>query len=516
MYVTQGLHRAVHQRPDAVATVFGSRRTTFAEQRDRVAGGLRQVGVRPGDRVAYLGLNSDRFYEYYFAVPWADAVLNPINIRWAAAEIAYALEDSQTSAMMVDDAFAPLLEQVCARYRGLQTLIHVGDGPAPDGMASYEDLATAGPAIPDERRGGEEIAGLFYTGGTTGFPKGVMLSHRNLLTSVLGLQASGVFPRTVGPTLHVAPMFHLAAVSELISCAVAGRTQVILPAFDPSAVLEVVDRDRVGALRLIPVMLQMLIDHPRFDDFDLSCVSSVGYGGSPIAPALLERAAAQFPGAEFVQVFGQTELSPVTSVLGPQEHSGPRRTSLMRSAGRAAPHAEIRVVDDGGTEVAAGTVGEVVVQGGHVMLGYWKKPTETVLALRRGWLHTGDAGYLDGDGYLYIVDRIKDVIITGGENVYSTEVESALGSHPAVAACAVIGVPDERWGERMHAVVVLRDGAVATPKELREHTKEFLAGYKCPRGVDFVDGLPLAAAGKVLKRELRDRYAAAGQSTQQQ
>jgi acyl-CoA synthetase (AMP-forming)/AMP-acid ligase II len=519
MYVTQGLHRAVQQQPDAVATVFGSRRTTFTEQRDRVsrvAGGLRQVGVRPGDRVAYLGLNSDRFYEYYFAVPWADAVVNPINIRWAAAEIAYALEDSQTSALMVDDTFAPLLEQVCARYGGLQTLIYVGDGPVPNGMACYEDLASAGPAISDERRGGEEIAGLFYTGGTTGFPKGVMLTHRNLITSVLGLQASGAFPRTSGPTLHVAPMFHLAAVSELISCAVAGRTQVILRAFDPLAVLEVVDRDRIEALRLVPVMLQMLIDHPRFDDFDLSCVSSVGYGGSPIAPALLERATAKFPGADFVQVFGQTELSPVTSILGPQEHSAPRRTSLMRSAGRAAPHAEIRIVDDCGSEVAAGTVGEVVVQGGHVMHGYWNNPTETASALRGGWLHTGDAGYLDTEGYLYIVDRIKDVIITGGENVYSTEVEGALGSHPAVEASAVIGVPDEHWGERVHAVVVLRDGAVATPEELRDHTKEFLAGYKCPRGIDFVDALPLSAAGKVLKRELRDRYTAADRSTQQQ
>jgi acyl-CoA synthetase (AMP-forming)/AMP-acid ligase II len=509
MYVTQALHRAVQQQPDAVATVFGSRRTTFAEQRGRVsrlAGGLRQVGVRSGDRVAYLGLNSDRFYEYYFAVPWADAVVNPINIRWAAAEIVYALEDSQTSVLMVDDAFLPLVEQICARYGGLETLIYVGDGVVPDGMESYEELAIAGPELADVRRGGDDMAGLFYTGGTTGFAKGVMLSHRNLLTSVLGLQASGAFPRTSGSTLHVAPMFHLAAVSELMSCAVAGRTQVILPAFDPLTVLEVVDRGRVEALRLIPVMLQMLLDHSRFDDFDLSSVSSVGYGGSPIAVALLERATAKFPGAAFVQVFGQTELSPVTSVLGPADHAVPRRISSMGSVGRAAPHAEIRIVDDNDAEVSVGTVGEVVVRGGHVMHGYWNKPTETAFALRNGWLHTGDAGFLDSEGYLFIVDRLKDVIITGGENVFSTEVENALGTHPAVAACAVIGIPDQQWGERVHAVVVLRGGAAVTADELRVHTKEFLAGYKCPRSVDFVDALPLSAAGKVLKRELRSRY----------
>jgi acyl-CoA synthetase (AMP-forming)/AMP-acid ligase II len=519
MYITQGLHRAVQQQPDEVATVFGARRTTFAQQRDRVsrvAGGLRRLGVQQGDRVAYLGLNSDRFYEYYFAVPWAHAVLIPVNIRWAAAEIAYALQDSQTRTLIVDNTFLPLVEQIRARYRGLKTVIYAGDGQTPDGMDSYEELAIAGPAIPDMRRGGEDMAGLFYTGGTTGFPKGVMLSHRNLLTSVLGLQASGAFPRTAGPTLHVAPMFHLAAVSELMSCAVAGRTQVILPAFDPLAVLEVVRRDRIEALRLIPVMLQILIDHPRFDDFDLSCISSVGYGGSAIAPALLERATAKFPGADFVQVFGQTELSPVTSVLGPEEHAATRRTSLMRSAGRAAPHAEIRIVDERDTELPPGTVGEVVVRGDHVMRGYWNKATETAFALRGGWLHTGDAGYLDTQGYLFIVDRIKDVIITGGENVFSAEVESALGAHPAVSACAVIGVPDRHWGERVHAVVLLRDGAVVTPEELREHAKGLLAGYKCPRSVDFVDALPLSSAGKVLKRELRDRHAAADRSAQQQ
>jgi acyl-CoA synthetase (AMP-forming)/AMP-acid ligase II len=218
--------------------------------------------VRSGDRVAYLGLNSDRFYECYFAVPWADAVVNPINIRWAAAEIVYALEDSQTSVLMVDDAFLPLVEQICARYGGLETLIYVGDGLVPDGMESYEELAIAGPELADVRRGGDDMAGLFYTGGTTGFPKGVMLSHRNLLTSVLGLQASGAFPRTSGSTLHVAPMFHLAAVSELMSCAVAGRTQVILAAFDPLTVLEVVDRGRVEALRLIPVMCKCSLTIP--------------------------------------------------------------------------------------------------------------------------------------------------------------------------------------------------------------------------------------------------------------
>jgi acyl-CoA synthetase (AMP-forming)/AMP-acid ligase II len=253
---------------------------------------------------------------------------------------------------------------------------------------------------------------------------------------------------------------------------------------------------------LIPTMIQMVVDHPALPDHDLSSLRRLLYGGSAISEAVLNRTMKALPGTELVQAYGMTELAPLATILGPDEHTPAR----LRSAGRAAPVTELRIVDADDREVPRGTVGEIVVRGGGVMQGYWRKPDETEAALRGGWMHTGDAAFMDGDGYVFIVDRVKDMIISGGENVYSAEVENALAQHPAVAACAVIGVPDPDWGERVHAVVVLGAGASVTSDELRAHTTTLIAGYKAPRSVEFVDSLPLSGAGKVLKRELRAKY----------
>jgi acyl-CoA synthetase (AMP-forming)/AMP-acid ligase II len=251
-------------------------------------------------------------------------------------------------------------------------------------------------------------------------------------------------------------------------------------------------------------MIQKLVDSPEAADADLSSLRHLYYGASPISQSVLDRAAKRLPGVDFTQAYGMTELSPVATLLSPDDH---RRPELLRSAGRAAPHCEVRVVDDDDHEVPRGQVGQIVARGGNVMLGYWNRPEETEEALRGGWMHTGDGGHMDECGYVFIADRIKDMIVTGGENVYSVEVENALATHPAVAACAVIGVPDEDWGERVHAVVVLNeDTERPTADQLREHTKQNIAGYKAPRSIDFVDSLPMSGAGKVLKRELRDRY----------
>jgi acyl-CoA synthetase (AMP-forming)/AMP-acid ligase II len=268
--------------------------------------------------------------------------------------------------------------------------------------------------------------------------------------------------------------------------------------------MDAIARHRVTDMLLVPTMIQLLVDHPEARDHDLTSLRSVVYGASPISPAVLERAMKTVPGAEFTQAYGMTELSPVATILTPADHEA----GHLRSAGRAAPHAEVRVVDPAGAPVPAGTVGEVAVRGGHVMQGYWNKPEETAAALRDGWMHTGDGGYLDDQGYLYVVDRIKDMIITGGENVYSTEVENALAAHPAVAQCAVIGVPDDHWGERVHAVIVPHPGASVTLEELRAHAKTLIAGYKAPRSLEIAQALPLSGTGKVLKRELRQQHAA--------
>jgi acyl-CoA synthetase (AMP-forming)/AMP-acid ligase II len=505
MYLTQGLHRALQQGPDEVMTIFGSRRRTFAEVADRVArlaGALCELGVAAGDRVAMLALNSDRYSEYLLAVPWADAVLNPVNIRWSASEIAYSLVDSDTRVLLVDDALAPLLPAVRAQASCLATVIHVGDGPAPEGLLSYEELLVEADPIPDTRRGGDDLAGLFYTGGTAGFPKGVMLSHDNLGTSWLGSAASGYLPGAESRTLHTAPMFHLAGIGIWGATLLAGGTHVIVPAFDPVGVLAAVATERITAVLLVPTMIQLVVDHPRRTEYDLTSLTTLIYGASPITQAVLERAMKAFPSAGFVQAYGMTELAPVATILTPPDHE----KGMLRSAGRAAPHAEVRVVDPDDQPVGPGIVGEITVRGGHVMQGYWNQPRETAEALRGGWMYTGDGGYLDEQGYLFVVDRIKDMIVSGGENVYSAEVENALSQHPSVAQCAVIGVPDPDWGERVHAVVVLGSGQRSNAEELRTYVKTLIAGYKAPRSVDFVDHLPLSGAGKVLKRELRAKY----------
>ncbi|MGV9313895.1 acyl-CoA synthetase [Streptomyces sp. NPDC003691] len=503
MYLTQSLHRAFQQAPDSTMTVCADRVRTVREVMDRVsrlAGGLRSLGVGEGDRVAVLAMNSDHYHEVFFASWWIGAAVNPVNLRWSPAEIVYALDDSGSGVLLVDDAFAGLVPELRSRCPKLTTVLYCGDGPTPEGTLGYEELLSGSAPAEDLRAGGDTLAALLYTGGTTGSPKGVMISHRGLTTSTLGAQATTSAAVADGTLLVVTPMFHIAGLVGWLGQIIAGGTIVFLPSFTPESLFRAVSRHRVTAMGLVPTMIQMLVDHPAADTCDLSSVRRIGYGASVISESLLTRAMDMFPGAEFRQLYGMTETAVVTT-LGPGEHRTGGR--LLRSAGRAAPHCEIRVVGPDGAELPRGRTGELLCRGDNVMLGYWNRPAETAAALRGGWMHTGDGAYIDEEGYVFITDRIKDMIITGGENVYPAEVENALARHPAVASCAVIGLPDERWGERVHAVVVLRPGATATEAELRDRARETIAGYKVPRSVEFTGALPLSGAGKVLKRELR-------------
>jgi acyl-CoA synthetase (AMP-forming)/AMP-acid ligase II len=506
MYLTQSLHRNLQQDPDRAATICRDRTRTMAESVDRIArlaGALVGLGVQRGDRVGILALNSDRYQEYFHAVPWMGAAINPVNIRWSAAEIAYSLVESDTRVLFVDDAFAPMIPALREQFPGLSTVIHCGDGDLPAGAVSYETLVADNAPVEDTRTGGDDLLGVFYTGGTTGHPKGVMLSHNNVLVSAIGSLASGHFVSPGGRLLHTAPLFHLAGIAAWAAGCQVGSTHVIVPMFSPAEVMRAIAEHQVTDALLIPTMIQMLVDDPGVADTDMSSLLHLVYGASPISEAVLERARKVFPAAGFTQAYGMTELSPCATLLTPADHDNP---ALHRSAGRAAPHVEVRIVDPNDMEVPRGEVGEVIVRGDNVMLGYWNRPEDTAAAVRDGWMHTGDGGRMDENGYLFIVDRIKDMIITGGENVYSAEVENALAGHPAVAACAVIGVPDPDWGERVHAVVVLLPGQQATAEDVRAHCKTLIAGYKAPRSVDFVDALPMSGAGKILKRDLRERY----------
>ena len=510
MYLTQSLHRALQQHPDRIAVRCGARQATFRVFADRVArlaGALQTLGMHPGDRVAMLSLNSDRYLEYQMAVPWGGGVLNPCNTRWSAAEILYSLDDSGSTILLVDETFRPLVEQLRRDSRALREVVYCGDGEVPAGMHGYEALLAAADPVPDAVRRGEDLAGIFYTGGTTGFPKGVMLSHTNLCSSALALHSEGL-AAAGGTYLHAAPMFHLADMGFSLVHWAEGNTHTIVPMFNPEGVLDTLARDRVSHVLLVPTMIQLLVDHPAMQQpRDLSALKTIVYGASPIAEAVLERAMAALPGVGFVQAYGMTELSPLATVNPAYFHTVEgRKLGKLRAAGRAGYCIELRIVDTEGSEVPRGTVGEVVVRGPNVMQGYWNKPEQTAQAVRNGWMHTGDGAWMDEDGFIFIADRLKDMIISGGENVYSGEVESAIAQHPGVAACAVIGIPSERWGEAVHAVVVCKPGQATSAESLIAHCKALIAGYKCPGSVAFVDALPLSGAGKVLKTKLREPF----------
>ncbi|MFV0275650.1 MAG: long-chain-fatty-acid--CoA ligase [Parahaliea sp.] len=512
MYLTQGLHRSVQCNPNGEAIRFQGSSITYRQLADRVArlaGALRQLGVKPGDRVAMLSLNSPQYLEYYMAVPWADAVLNPINTRWSVAEVVYSLDDSATSVLIVDDTFLAMGREVFDKAKTLGHLIYTGEtGNEPD-LLSYEQLLHDAEPVEDVRRGGDALAGVFYTGGTTGFPKGVMLSHMGLCAGFTACLLSGSCGRD-RHSLQVMPLFHLAGMAGIMMQYISGGRHVVIPAFEPELVLETMSTEGVTDVTLAPTMLQMLLDwreaHPE-RTFDFSSLKNIAYGASPISPTQLDRAREAFPSAEFRQGYGMTELSTVATALGAEYHSAAGQASgRMYSAGRAVECVEVRIVDADDNEVARGTIGEIIARGPNVMLGYWNKPEATAEAVRNGWMHTGDAGYMDEDGFVYVVDRLKDMIVSGGENIYSAEVETALNSHPAVSECAVIAIPSDKWGETVHAAIVLKAAQEATEDDLLSHCRERIAGYKCPRSFEFRDAMPLTSVGKVSKADLRKPY----------
>lgn len=511
MYLTQSIHRLAAISPQAIATICAGRVRTWSELQGRVArlaGALRGVGLRRGDRIAILSMNSDRYFEACYAAYWADAVIVPMNTRWSVAEHVYSIEDAGATVLLLDDTFLETGLAVRDTCPQIGRTIHMGDGPLPEGCLSYEELTGTGPAIEDARRGGDELAGIFYTGGTTGFPKGVMLSHKALWSSSLSIGAgtNGFDPDM--RYLHAAPMFHLADFAMSNAASLFGGSHVFMPFFEPSSLLKIMEEHRATYTLLVPTMIRMLLDCPAFAEHDLSSWKGLFYGASPMPESLLREALAKLPQVAFTQGYGQTELAPIATLLGPEFHVlDGEKAGKLRSAGRPGLCVELRIFDQHLKELPRGQVGEVAVRGPNTMQGYWNKPEQTAATLVDGWVLTGDGGYMDEDGFLYIVDRIKDMIVSGGENVFSAEVENALMQNDAVAECAVIGVPDPKWGERVHAVVVPKAGSSLTEDALFAHCKSLIAGYKCPRSVDVRhEPLPKSAAGKILKTDLRRPY----------
>lgn len=511
MSTTYGLHRSLLLNRAGVAFVFENRRRTWAEVGDRIArfaGALHNLGVSKGDRVAVLMLNQDRYLELYLAIAWAGAVIVPLNIRWSAAENEDAIRDCRPRLLVVDAAFAAMGAEIAAKIGDLP-LVYADDATNPLGSGAfvYEDLIASTPPADDARADADDLAGIFYTGGTTGRSKGVMLSHRNLMSNARNMAVEGLASPN-GTYLHAAPMFHLANAAAMYLNLLTGNSHAFVRAFSPESAAEAIESFKVTDTLIVPTMIQMLVDHPATASRDLSSLKSILYGASPISEAVLDRAMARLPTTRFAQAYGMTELSPCATILPWADHTGESRAKgRHRAGGRPTYMVEVRVVDAEDKPVPPGTVGEICARGETVMMGYWERPEETRKAVVDGWMHTGDGGYMDEDGYVYVVDRIKDMIISGGENIYSAEVENCIAQHPAVAQCAVIGIPSEQWGETVHAVIMRKPGATVVPDEIIAFCKERIAGYKCPRSVKIQDEmLPMSGAGKILKRDLRAPY----------
>lgn len=495
MQLTQGLRRSKALYGKRTATICEGRVKTWASLADRVerlAGGLVALGAQKGDRIAILDHNNDHYIEAFYAIAWAGAVSVPFNTRWAPAEIDHALGDATPRIAFLGTTFAGHRDRF--EKAGAQVIMM--------DEASIGRLIETNDPVPDGSGSGNDLAAIFYTGGTTGRSKGVMLSHLNLLSDFFLVQAVAPHePDTV--YLHTPPMFHLADAAKIFGLTMLGATHVVLPGFEPRATIDAISRHRITDLVLVPTMIGMLCETLREHPGDISSVRNLIYGASPISASLLETAMRVLPNAKFCQAYGQTELSPGATVLDHADHLAGR----LRSAGRPIPCVDLRIVDRDMRPVPAGDVGEVVVRGPNVMLGYWQQPELTAQTIVDGWLRTGDAGYLDPDGYLFLVDRVKDMIVSGGENVYSAEVENALLSHADVLQCAVIGVPDERWGERVHAVLYVRPGACVTEADLAAHCQPLIANYKRPKSFDLrQEALPLSGVGKILKTELRKPF----------
>jgi long-chain acyl-CoA synthetase len=380
------------------------------------------------------------------------------------------------------------------------------DTSSPEGMLRYEDLANY-EAVDDAGADDDDLAGLFYTGGTTGRAKGVMLTHSNLVVNALnGVAGIGFTAETT--YIHSGPMFHLADGASTFGVTMSGGRHAFVPRFEPVEVLQTIQTEKVTHAQFVPTMINMLVNHPRFGEFDISTLSFILYGASPMPEGVLRKAMQVMPHVRLMHAYGMTEAAPIVTLLDPRYTTldGPFAGKL-KSCGQSALGCEIKVVDADRKEVAYGTAGELAIRGANIMKGYWNKPAETAAVLENGWYYSGDGATMDEEGFVYIVDRLKDMIISGGENVYSAEVENAISLMEGVGEVAVMGVPDERWGERVHAIIVPKRGANLTAEAVMEHCRGQIAGYKCPRSVEFRDTpLPLSGAGKVLKRELREPY----------
>ncbi len=510
------LRYAEQQFPAKTAVVCGNLRFTyaqFAERASRLAGALRQVGVKPGDRVAFLSLNCHRLLEAYYGVLEAGAVLLPLNIRLAPRELGYILNDAGAKVLFLEKEFEGVVDSFRQSVPTLQTFFLLDSGPQASWLSAqnYEEiLAAATPYRADIMDFDENsLAELFYTSGTSADPKGVMLTHRNIYLHALSVCLT-FLTKAETVDLHTIPLFHANGWGTAHSVTFVGGTHIMLQRFTCEEVFRMVERERVNSLSLVPIMATALVNSPERSKYDLSSLEWISIGGAASSPTLVREAEEKL-GCICFAGYGLTETSPVLSTAKPKpgaEFEGEQRAVAHAKTGYAIPGVELRVVDREDNDVPRDgeTMGEIVTRSDGVMQGYWQQPAATAEAMRGGWFHTGDMATIDADGYILIVDRRKDIIISGGENISSLEVEKALVAHPNVYEAAVIPVPDEKWGEVPKGLVVPKPGSNLSEAELLEFCRSRISHYKCPRSIEFLESLPKTATGKVLKKGLRQKY----------
>jgi len=491
------LEKAVSLYPDKEAVVSGEKRFTyeqFADRTYRLANSLRSMNIFKGDRVAILHQNSHEYLESYFALAQLGGILVPLNFRLSPKELAFILKDSGAGIMIASARFRDKVKSILEMETFLSRIIWAGAGDIDKSLESfdYEDLIDSAqnspPPIP--LLYDDDIAHIYYTSGTTGHPKGVMLSHRNICVHALAAIAELKLDDHDN-WIHIAPLFHLADAWATFAVTWVGGKHIMAPDFDPPLIFSLMREEDVTITNMIPTMLNMLINSPNVESLEFPALRTILSGGSPIAPEIVKKTMETFR-CEYIQTYGMTETSPY----------------LKSKTGRPFIGTLLKVIRENGTEVKANNkeVGEIIVKGDIVTKGYWNRPEETSDTIKNGWLYTGDLAVIDKEGYVNIVDRKKDMIITGGENVYSIEVENILYSHPAVLEAAVIGIPDPKWGEAIKAVVVLKPGATATEHEIIKYCKSYIAGYKTPKSVDFVSELPKTGSGKIYKKKIKEMY----------
>ena len=497
MYLTQALKRAVQINGKQIATQDGERIRTWSESVNRIsklASALKNLGFSNNDRAAILSLNSDRYFEALYASVWAGGIFVPINTRLAPPEIEFWLNDSESSIIFVDQTFSATIEKSMSEGKipSVKEIIYMSDGAS---------------QIEDALRCKDDIAGLFYTGGTTGRSKGVMLSHTNLVSNSFNTITALNIPNDAR-WVHAAPMFHIADVTGAIAITHIAGQHYFIPSYSPEGVLKSIQDYSITDTLLVPTMINMLVHHPDIKKYDLSSLRQITYGASPMPESVIVKAMEVIPECKFTHAYGMTECSPLITSAGPDCHvfEGPK-ANLFKSTGVAVPGVEVKIIDENDNEVPRGEVGEVAARGPNVMLGYWRQKELSDKALLNGWMHTGDGGYMNEDGYVYIVDRVKDMIISGGENIYSAEVENAVYQLDGVIECAVIGIPNEEWGETVHAIVRKDPNSSINENDVISHSKGLIAGFKCPKSVSFRDEpMPLSGAGKILKTTLREPF----------